>query len=157
VHERYLYLPSAGLCILIAVCLNRIFETALPNREAGLLIAAIIAAVLATITVNESRIWKDEITLYTRALATAPHSVAVKNNLAVALIENGRCYDATPLLQQATELDPKNWLAYANMGECAVEEQDWINAEKYYSRAVELNPMPALVEQLQSVRARRLN
>jgi len=152
VHERYLYLPSAGLCILLAIGLNRIVEAALPSREAGLLITGTVAAVLATITVRESRIWHYEIALYTRALQTAPHSVAVKNNLAVALIETGNCAAAMPLLQKATELDPKNWLAYANMGECAAEVQDWINAEKYYSRAVELNPMPVLVQQLQSVR-----
>jgi tetratricopeptide (TPR) repeat protein len=152
VHERYLYLPSTGLCMLLALCFNRIFEAMLPAREAGLLITGIVAALLAMVTIKESSFWKDEITLYTRGLQTAPHSVAVKNNLGVALIEQGNCAAAMPLLQQATELDPRDWLAFANMGECATEAQDWIIAEKYYNRAVELNPMPVLVQQLQAVR-----
>jgi tetratricopeptide (TPR) repeat protein len=152
VHERYLYLPSAGLAIILAVVVRRLISL-LPSPEPGIVLLVGLAVVLGAVTYRESRYWRDEVTLYTRGLQTAPHNVAVMNNLGAALIEGGRCEQAFPILRAAVEQDSKDWLAYANMGECAVEQGNWPNAIGYYNRAVELNPMPALIERLQEARA----
>ena len=110
VHDRYLYLPSVGLALMLAVWLSRIRFT--PPRIAA---ACAAALVLCWGTRSDLRIWQDNISLFSRAVETAPRNVYAKNNLATAYLASHQDAEALPLLEQVIALRPGDRQGYFNM------------------------------------------
>jgi protein O-mannosyl-transferase len=96
-HDRYLYIPSVGLCILAAIAFEKLIPQTRP-REAALLA---VAGVLALVCVQTSAFWKDNLTLYSRAIEVAPKSVTTARYLGEELVERERWNDALNLLNPA--------------------------------------------------------
>jgi protein O-mannosyl-transferase len=133
VHDRYLYLPSVGLALIAAVWLSRIRFT-LPRSVA----ACAIALALCWTTRSNLRIWQDNISLFRRAVETAPRNVLAKDNLVTGYLNAHRGAEAFPLLQQLMELCPSSPVVNYNM---AVYYQQAGNAEatkQYLSFAEQL-------------------
>lgn len=92
--ERYLYLPSVGLCWVIAWGLVR--WSAAPGRHRaawrrrGLATAlAALGVLCAARIVVRNRDWHDNITFYTRTLEQAPTAFEMLNNLGAVYYNNG--------------------------------------------------------------------
>ena len=107
VHDRYLYLPSAGLCILLAmgiVRLTTIFQSPVRGLvQAGVAIA--LAIVLSFVTIKTTAYWADDLALFTRAVTVAPDSAIAAEYLAGTLSREQRCGEALPLLKRALAVD----------------------------------------------------
>ncbi len=145
VHDRYLYLPSAGFAILAASGLARL--TALGSKRnwfgypaLTLAAAALLAAGLGTATVAQSLYWADDIVLSRRGLQVAPRSVMALNNLANALERNGKRAEAVTLYQQALELRPDFWEPYYNLGLLYYKSGQLDESARYLDRAIAINP-----------------
>jgi len=83
--ERYLYLPTVGLALVLAgtiVCVPAVFL-----RRAGLAVLA-IAAGLGWISLSRSRLWSDELEFW-RAAAASSRSPLARIELATALDDRG--------------------------------------------------------------------
>jgi len=85
--ERYLYLPSAGFCLL-AVCLAEAGLARIPSgwrqRAATSLLSA--AALLCVVQAHRRNAdWRDQLTFFTRTVAQAPGSPDMENGLAATL------------------------------------------------------------------------
>jgi len=136
VHDRYLYLPAAGLCLLAAIGLLRILT--LRPAVASALAAA---AILSVLTVRESRFWRNDDTLAAHALDIAPHSVQARQLYAVDLVLDERYADALPLLAdpRALAVWDKPALLYTT-GLCLYEMGHWEEAEARLREAIALHP-----------------
>jgi tetratricopeptide (TPR) repeat protein len=109
--DRYLYLPLAGVALMLAPMLARF-------RMAPW--AAVLAALpLAVATFYQERIWCDDVALWTATARTNPLSVVAPNNLGCALVIRDRPAEAIPHLERAMKLtrggkaDPYAFLALA--------------------------------------------
>jgi hypothetical protein len=141
-HDRYLYLPSMGFCILLAMALRRIRLGKL--RLLGvpaLQVAAILllALVLGLSTAMQDRYWVNDMQLYTRGVSRTPQNKLARTNLGNAMGERGRYTEALALYREVLARDPNFWLAIYNTGYTCYRMGRLHDAEKYLKRAIAVN------------------
>jgi tetratricopeptide (TPR) repeat protein len=155
-HGRYTYLPFAGLTLLVATGWHLSGRLQIPLLG----VAGVIAVVFAGLTVSQEGMWKDDLTVFTVAHQFAPNNIPVGRNLANAhvqgaldLADDGRCSEAMPIFEEVTQQYPREWYAWAGIGECAVQLNDLPRAEEALHRAAELSHRPRVLQQWQELRA----
>lgn len=145
VHDRYLYLPSAGFAMLAASGLARL--TARGSRQnwfgfptLTLGATALLVAGLGAASLAESLYWADDIVLSRRGLQVAPRSVMAINNVANALNRNGKRAEAVALYQHALELRPDFWEPNYNLGLLYYKTGQLDESARYLHQAISINP-----------------
>src|SRR5882724_3093266 len=139
-HDRYLYIPSIGAALFLAIFLRVLvsFGRLVPRHLLLPLSAAF--ALMASSTLLQLRPWKDDFSLYQQACSLAPDNSIACNNLAVAFIGHGEYSLARSVLVPVLRRDPNFALANANMGTASYHLGDFPAAEQYLRRAIALNP-----------------
>jgi hypothetical protein len=122
VHDRYLYVPSAGLCILLALALRK-----LPSVSQVAATAALVA-VLALLTVRESQPWRNAMTLAEHAVSLAPESLPAQSLMASALIQQDRYAEATPWVERVLKVTPGSATMHMTLGLCHLKQSHWSQA-----------------------------
>lgn len=114
--DRFLYLPSAGLCGLAAHGLARLAAGAGTGAARKLAVAAaLVVLVLAGASFSRSRVWSDDLTLFGDMVRTSPESALVRANLGLALYRRGDADGAIAELETAVRLQPSYALAHNNL------------------------------------------
>ncbi len=141
VHDRYLYLPSIGFAILVAIGLSKIPGNDAPGvvRRPGFLAAVGVSIVYMILTVNQSLYWANNFVLYYRGVKIAPNNNIARNDLANELELRGMIPQAITLYEQVLQRDPKFWLATYNLGYLYFKQQDCEKASYFLTRAANLN------------------
>ena len=101
--ERYLYIPSLGFCLL-AGWLGGQASHMLPSslRHVTTLAALIVVCVsYAVQTVRRNGAWKDELALFSSAVAESPRSAQMRNSLAQSYLDKGLPLEAERQYQEA--------------------------------------------------------
>lgn len=141
VHDRYLYLPSVAFCILVALALRTLGERYAGRRTLVLATCtAVLTAAWAASTVYESGFWKNNLTLYTRAMQMAPENDIPVTFLGIEMQNGGRPDLAERLFDRALELNPDSWQANIAKGTLHYNMRDYAGAEKYLALAVAVYP-----------------
>jgi protein O-mannosyl-transferase len=120
--ERYLYIPSYGICLVIAEIVTKMW--AHQAHRKFLTAAAALALVLAgAATYSRNADWKDEMTLWTKTVETTPQSVLAAHNLGVAYDRAGNASAAMGWYLAAIRINPEFepphtflGIAYGRMG-----------------------------------------
>ena len=142
-HDRYLYLPSAGLAIVATVALRRLrFGRALllGQPAARVVAALVLAPLLAFGTAYQSIYFQNNLIFYQHNLRYAPQSKLVKTNLATVWGEAGQYDAALQLYKEALESDSGFWYANYNLGYTYYKLGNWAEAERYLLRAIQVRP-----------------
>jgi tetratricopeptide (TPR) repeat protein len=142
-HDRYLYLPSIGFSIIVAIALRQINigrAKLLGQPLIQVLTVLIIACLLRQATAYQNPYWADNVELYTRGVQIAPNNILAKSNLGTTLSRLGRYDEAVKLHRAALETNPNYWLALYNLGYCYYKLGKFDIAEQYLMRAIEINP-----------------
>ncbi|HUI81889.1 MAG TPA: tetratricopeptide repeat protein [Bryobacteraceae bacterium] len=154
-HGRYAYVSSAGLMLLLATG----WHLARQWRTVLLFSGGVVAVAFGALTMIQESAWKDNLAVFTVAHQYAPHNSFVAQNLArahiqaaIELSEAGRCSDAVPVFEQATQQYPEDWVAWAALGNCLAQLNDLSRAEQTLRRAAELAHKPQVTERWQQVR-----
>jgi len=142
-HDRYLYLPSAGLAVLVAMLLKKVCTG--PPRWLGLpasllVVMTIMTAAMSYGTIAESFYFKDNLTFYGYNLTRAPHNPDAESNYASILAENGQYGPAINAFLDAVNYNPTYWTPTYNLALTYYKTGDLPDAEKYYLRAIQINP-----------------
>ncbi len=144
VHDRYLYIPSAGFCILAAMALcelGRRFAKTITPLAQQLLAAGLLCGVALT-TIAESQPWKNNLLLLAKAAAIAPRNIAAQIMLGDELESRNNFVEARICYQRALELTPAwapAWFAY---GRTLLLTHDPEDAIQSFQRAVRLEDSP---------------
>src|SRR6185295_6040863 len=99
-HDRYLYVPSIGFAILLAVALRQLAagSSRLFGQPALQAIAVLtLVCLLNQATVSQTAYWADNFSLYSRGVAIAPNNFLAINNLGSALARQQRYEEAIHL------------------------------------------------------------
>ncbi|MEW6557618.1 MAG: tetratricopeptide repeat protein [Elusimicrobiota bacterium] len=105
VAERYLYLPLIGVCVLLAVLLDKIGRRQL-IAVYGL--AGCIIVLLATMTVVRNLDWKDDWTFYSKTLKQNPESPSANLSMGAIYAHKKDFKNAIELISFSLQLDPDN-------------------------------------------------
>jgi tetratricopeptide (TPR) repeat protein len=137
--ERYLYLPSFGLVLLVALLAGRVVLLK-PRWSVPLATALALVIVLYSLgTVQRNRVWKDDERLWRDVVQHSPNSAVPHYNLASALNARGRIDEAIAEYQTAIRIQPAA-VAYTSLG-VAYEAKGLINeAIEQYQLALRLQP-----------------
>jgi Tfp pilus assembly protein PilF len=142
VHDRYLYLPSIGFVLLVALSLRELARRMPSFHAVRLPLAAtgLIALVFAALTVTQQTQWRNDIQLYTRGLESAPNNLTVRDNLANALLAANQPERAIPMYLEVLKRNPGFWRSNYNLGFAYYKLGNPAAAEAYFQRAIQIDP-----------------
>ena len=146
VHDRYLYLPLAGIAMLFATIIVHLGGRPMPGWVAPVRQIVVVCAVVVVLlgeTLWLQRSWKDDFALWSHCYRTAPHNQRVLNNLASAMGERGDYQNAIRLFLEILQRNPNDERALGNLGYTFYRMGDLQKAEQTLGRAVQLDPSDA--------------
>ncbi len=142
--ERFLYLPSAGYCMLVGYLIVNAGQRS-KTRWLTWAAGGLLCASFAVVTVKGQEVWKDSLTFWENAVRKSPDQIVPKMNYGAALRNSGRTDEA--ILQYSKALSPEfessnrgKAMAANGLGVAYVDKGDYSNAEKFFKQALEFNP-----------------
>ena len=150
-HGRYVYLPSAGLALLLATAWHLLQKQ--QAKSILLVMAGVLFLCSAAFTFRQEGAWRNDLTVWQSAYEVAPNNAEVLYHLAAELVRARRIPEALPISREWTVHDPENWRSWATAGECYMKLGRMRDAEPLLSHAHDLNHDDARLNwELQSVR-----
>jgi tetratricopeptide (TPR) repeat protein len=146
--DRYTYLPQIGLCISLA-WLASSFLGRNPRRSGGSfrcpswLTSVVSAMLLASVTGGAWRqtvFWRDDETVWNRALACTSANALAHNNLATFRAHQGRMDEAIDHYRRALEIRPDLAEAHNNLGALLLMRGQVDQSIAECRRALEIRP-----------------
>jgi tetratricopeptide (TPR) repeat protein len=138
--DRYTYLPSIGLFIMLAWSVNH-WLARLPEARlwvGGAAFLCLLACVLAT--ERQLPYWRDSLALYGRILENFPDCAGAQNGMGLALSDAGRRDEAIEHYKEALRLEPASVHAHYNLGIELAEAGKLEEAMFQFNEALKLNP-----------------
>ena len=111
VADRYAYLPAVAVAVAAAAAL----AVAVSNRPVGLTIAAAALLGLSVLAWNQTHVWHDSVTLWTRAAQLDAANDIAFYNLGTALQDAGRSDEAISAYEATLRLVPDHVPARQNL------------------------------------------
>lgn len=139
VAERYVYLGTIGILVVVAMALVRIMRTK-KYKLLGYVLVILIIWGLFLRTFYRNQDWQDTDSLWIATGKTAPEYHVTHNNLGDMY---GRWGDPQRAIQEfllATKIKPDYAEGYHNAGNTYLQLGDLQNAKKYFDLAVKYNP-----------------
>jgi tetratricopeptide (TPR) repeat protein len=138
--DRYSYLPQIGLLIAIIWPLRHVAWSRMQTRVIGIAVAIIIGIALTARTQIELGYWRNNITLFTRAVAVTEKNHIALSALALGYDEIGNIPAAREHYKQALAITPREPQLYYNIGRLYLLEQNWPLAEQWLRDALAIDP-----------------
>lgn len=142
-HDRYLYMPSVGLAVLVAMLLKKVC-TGSPrygDLSASQLVAcACLAAALGYGTLTQSSYFRDNLTFYAYNLARAPNNPYAEANYASVLGEQGQYSAAMEKFLDVVNHYPYYYDSVYDLALTFYKMGKLPEADEYFLRAIRLNP-----------------
>ncbi|MBI2840560.1 MAG: hypothetical protein HYX75_19775 [Acidobacteria bacterium] len=144
IAERFLYVPSAAFCVLLAWVLNRAADSFSQRRRGPHLARAAFAvpvlAAYLVLTTARSAVWHDEIRFYTETLKQAPDAGLLHYVLGIAYWEVGEKVGGKAEMREALRCNPSASWAHNNMGNMLYDDGDVFAAVQEWRIAVQTDP-----------------
>ena len=137
--EHYLYLPSFGFVVLMALLLERAL-TFIRWRSSVYIAFAVIIVLFSARTVYRNYDWKNGYTLWTRTVKMVPNCVRALNNLGIECYKRRDLIKAKKLYRRALTIQPNYVKSYHNLGNVYSVEKDFTRAVEMYKKAIQLDP-----------------
>jgi tetratricopeptide (TPR) repeat protein len=147
VHDRYLYLPSAGFALLVALGIRWIVQK-MPRRLSSaqaLSPLILLIGIYSLTTVSQTIYWIDDLSLYSRSVNIAPDNVSALCLLANEEFSRRQRPDlALELYAKALRIDPEDWKANFAMGVTEFNLAQYRSAEQHLQAATRIDPTSSI-------------
>lgn len=143
VQERYLYAPSIGFCLAVALGIQWAASRRRVAAKSGVVEATLAVALVVlwgSFYISQNRSWRDTITVYKQCVAVAPRSPDAHVSLSRAYHGVGRLRDAESEALTALELDPACAAAYLDLSYYATRAGKLDKAIEYLEKGTEAVP-----------------
>jgi len=138
--DRYAYVPLMGLFIVVVWSVPELVKQ-LPHKKKVLFImAAVVLAILTTISWKQIGYWKSSNTLFEHALKVAPNNAIAHHNLGEALNQQGRTAEAIAHYVQALRIKPDYADVHINLGNSLDIQGRTAEAIAHYLQALRIKP-----------------
>jgi len=91
--ERFLYIPSVGICVLFAYIIYELGKK-FNMKLLSLILTLVLSISFAAVTVSGQKVWKNNLSLWESAVLKSPDSPAARINYGDALRNSGKPLDA---------------------------------------------------------------
>lgn len=112
--DRYTYLPSIGILIIIVFSIKDLFAER--HHKMLKVPACVILLILLLCTRNQVTLWRDSITLYEHTLSVTKNNFVIHNWMGSALTSQDRIDEAIGHFQKSIKIMPKYSKSHYNMG-----------------------------------------
>ncbi|UCF06321.1 MAG: tetratricopeptide repeat protein [bacterium] len=146
IAERYLYAPSVGFCIIVAVFLRHLYDRrfehmpAVFQRYAALLCIAIVCVFSALMTIRRNADWESDITLWSKTVRQQPSSMIAYNNLGYAYQRAGMLDSAARAYQSAIIINPTYVMSRYNLASILAKRERYDEALEQYIAIARIDP-----------------
>ena len=141
-HDRYFYLPSVGICLLLALAMDKLAHGAvlagLPRKWLFATLAVVI--LLSYDTVKATSYWANDYRMFEHAYEVGPPSGKARNGYANELATVGDYSKALRIMQELIAEQPNRWESSFNLGHVFYQLGEFSTAEQYLKRAQQLDP-----------------
>lgn len=137
--ERYLYLPSIGFVILVAMLLRRVSTVKQASIATTLAIVATTAA-YSTATISRNRVWRDAYTLFSDTVTKNPDTPIPPYDLAVALFNQGHIDEAMAQYRILVRVKPDDGRYQSALGSALLGKGKLDEAIEHLKIALSLTP-----------------
>jgi tetratricopeptide (TPR) repeat protein len=135
--ERYLYLPSVGFVLAVAMAWEWL---ATRQREVAWAAVGLIVAASAMILIPRNRDWHDDVRLFTVSAAGSPKSGTLVGNLGWFHYQKGEYDAAIEKYLMALKLQPEMPLFHNNIGNAYAQKGRHQDAAVELRKAIALKP-----------------
>ncbi|HUT09657.1 MAG TPA: tetratricopeptide repeat protein [Thermoguttaceae bacterium] len=139
VADRYAYLAMLGPALALSWYLSLRW-----NRwTVG--ISTAVLGVLGLMTIVQTGLWQDDVTLFEYALEVNEESVVANHNLGLARARQGRFFEAIDYYHRVLDVDDEHAESHLSLGLAFFRLRNFEMSEKHLRRALELRPEWGLV------------
>jgi tetratricopeptide (TPR) repeat protein len=138
VQERYLYLPSIGFCLIVALGVEYLAIGRLAfARSRVIALSALMALIVlwGAVLIRQNRVWANDITLFENCVDVDPSSINARIALARAYYNSGKPRDAEAQIQAALSIKPDDAGAFIGLSYFAHREGKLEKSIEYLERA----------------------
>jgi tetratricopeptide (TPR) repeat protein len=146
--ERFLFVPSIAFCVIIALLLNRLFQS---KKSLSFLLLIPILALLSAKTIDRNTDWKNNSTLYAADIEKGKESARINYNYGSILTQQGNevknkitkqsfYTQSAFFLQRAVEIYPGYWDAYNNLALTYKYNNQFDLSEKVFNLLLKKDP-----------------
>ena len=148
IADRWAYVPLVGLFVMIAWGGPELFKAGHHKRKILAIAAGAILLILAITTRIQISHWANSISLFEHAAKTVTGSsmpvnklgnAFIYNNLALALLEDGRSDEAHKYMQVAVNLAPDSARVNYNLGYILLQKGEVDTAIRHFKHALKFN------------------
>jgi tetratricopeptide (TPR) repeat protein len=140
IADRYTYVPFIGLFVIIAWGVPAWTGTS-PQRIRQLTAAALAILVLLILgTRYQLQFWKNDETLFRRALAVTRENDVARNNLGAYLFKYGDLEDARLQFERVIALSPEKDGGYLGLSDVFVKEGNLRGAVELFNTIISIKP-----------------
>ena len=137
IHDRYLYLPSVGFCILIVMGLAWLSAKFSTPQSVFRTATALVAGVLLLLTFHQNQSWQNDLVMARGALTLNPHSPFLLNYIGAYYSQRNQNANAEQNYLEALAYDSKYYDALSNLGDLYRTQGRLTEAEQSYLKAIE--------------------
>jgi len=139
--DRYTYIPSIGLFILLAWEVPRLFSACWPKLNMILKFSAVLILAACLVAARcQLRYWQNSITLFTRAIEVTKDNVMAECNLGLAYADKGQLDEGILHERKAIQIDPDHVESLNNLGTLLEQKGQWDEAVVSLDAALKINP-----------------
>lgn len=138
--DRFTYLPSIGLGILLVWAVAEWAGAARRRRALALCAAALLLAAAGSLTARQIRLWENSETLFRHTLNITGPNPIILNNLGSYMLEKGQLQDAEKLFHEVLVIAPSFSLSQANLGATYCLMGRFEKATEHLRAALKLEP-----------------
>ena len=137
--DRYMYVPSIGIFIILAWGAGAAFERLNISCWAAGTAAILVLGACAARTVDQLGYWRNSETLFRHAIASTRNNGLACDNLGIDLFAKGRLDAAMQTYTAALKINPKDPIALDGVGCCFFYRGQVAEATKWFQRSLQVN------------------
>ena len=141
--DRYTYLPSLAIAALVGAGMAWVRLSRPKQWPAAMVLAVVVLAVFGVAAWQQSRVWRDSVTLWTRAIANDPRQHMAYFNRGTALWEQGGRAAAITDYKESLRLLPGQPRVLTNLGAVRMSLGDARGALADLTQAIDADPRSA--------------
>ncbi|MBI4776632.1 MAG: tetratricopeptide repeat protein [Deltaproteobacteria bacterium] len=142
--DRYIFISSLAFCCVVTMAALKVSDKAFARskavgRNVGPAFLVCVIAIFSVLSVRQSGIWRDDMTLWTHTAAVSPSDLSYYS-LGEAYRRRNDLEQAKHYYQTSLNANPRFLQALNGLGNIMLLEKDIRKAESLYLKALEVDP-----------------